>query len=161
MCLGKVINSLFDMSCKTMRKTKKLHFFNWPTQYFICNYYSNIHPGYSISKDHPIQDIQSNNGSRIDGKRHQGWEFSGNTRKSGFFQRFPGFPEWVFPIWERKKIFFSENDPPQFILSTLKCNSATPKALKLHLLFFLFRPFSSLRHALGASQNSWLISKHQ
>jgi hypothetical protein len=37
--------------------------------------------------------------------------------------------QWVFPIWD----FFSENDPPQFILSTLKCNSVTPKDLKLHL----------------------------
>jgi hypothetical protein len=52
-----------------------------------------------------------------------GWESSRKTLISGFFQRFPGFSEWVFPIQIFKK---REN---------YQCNnmSMTPKALKLHL----------------------------
>jgi hypothetical protein len=38
----------------------------------------------------------------------------------------------VFPIWE-KIIIFLVKMTPQFILSTLKCNSLTPKALKPHI----------------------------
>jgi hypothetical protein len=38
-----------------------------------------------------------------------------------------GVPIQIFFIY-----FVSENDP-QFVLSTLKCNNMTPKALKLHL----------------------------
>jgi hypothetical protein len=101
---------------------------------------------------------------------YRGWEFSGNTRKSRFFQRFPGFSRVGVPHLRKKNnnlFFFGENSfyPP--------CNSATPKALKLHLqsiklilwIFvhlrarwccdsqnvrvFWFRPFSSLMYVLG------------
>jgi hypothetical protein len=54
--------------------------------------------------------------------------FPCKPRFPGFSSDFRIFPEWVF-----KKIFFFSEDDPQFILSTLKYNSMTPKALKLHL----------------------------
>jgi hypothetical protein len=56
----------------------------------------------------------------------------------------PGFPGFygdfrVVPNLKKNKITY-----PQFILSTLKCNSMTPKALKLHLQSIkLFKSFYS------------------
>jgi hypothetical protein len=53
--------------------------------------------------------------------------FPGKPRLSGFISDFRfsrvGVPQF----------FFSMKMTPQFILSTLKCNNMTPKALKLHL----------------------------
>jgi hypothetical protein len=34
--------------------------------------------------------------------------------KPGFFQRFPDFPEWVFPIQIKKKIFLVKMTPNSF-----------------------------------------------
>jgi hypothetical protein len=52
------------------------------------------------------------------------WEFSGNTRKSGFFQRFPGFSRVGVPHSSKKKIFFFKWPQDSFY---------PPQALKLHL----------------------------
>jgi hypothetical protein len=58
--------------------------------------------------------------------------FLGIPRNPGFFVRFSGFSRVGVPIWGKNK-FFLVKMIPQFILSSLKCKSVTPKALKLHL----------------------------